>query len=117
MLGPDYHLFKALWDAAPAGAVVHRVKSDDPQLVGDGLTENDAIAFTHNNKTTVLLINANPHVKSVTLGGLSTAKSIARVTTKDSNLAPLEIDFSNSPSNNRIELKLPPRSIVVLTEN
>jgi len=65
-----YFVLQKLWQSAPAGSVVHRVRSSDSQIRGYDPLEVQSVAFDFKGRSTLLVINPTNFPKSLQISGL-----------------------------------------------
>lgn len=110
-ISKTYYVLQKLWHSAPAGSVVHRVGTDDPELSGYAPEAVQAVAFATGNRTTVLLINPTAQSKTLTLGGLSART--AEIYRTDAAVD-MKMVQRTAVAQKKIMLPLPSRSISII---
>jgi O-glycosyl hydrolase len=113
-ISKTYYVLKKLWHSAPAGSVVHQIKSNDEEIKGYDPLEVQTVAFEYKNRTTVLVINPTDESKSLNISGLSgrTATPFLTDATQDMK-AQATIKLVNTTA----ETILPKQSIMILTSD
>ena len=106
-----FYFLSCLWKNAPAGSIVHRVKSDDAELSGDSAEKVQCVAFENAKNQTVLLVNPTPLAKAVELRGLKGGAATPYLTDKTRDMAPQK---SLAIGEGAAHWTLPPRSVCVL---
>ena len=107
-ISKTYYVLKKLWHSAPAGSVVHRVRTDDPEISGYDPDRVQAVAFVTGARTTILLTNPTAQVKTFSVNGLTGRKATIFRTDETSDMKNVG---SPAVTAGRIPLKLPPYTI------
>ncbi len=111
-LSKTYFVLRRLWQNAPAGSVVHRVRSNDTQISGYTPFEVQTVAFEFEGRSILLMINPTNAPKSLQIAGLKGKIAAPFLTDAKSNAkAQKELVVRAG----KVSLVLPRSSILIVT--
>lgn len=84
-----YHIFSKLWNAAPRGSVVRKVRPDHPEIIAEDAFEIDTVAFERSDGDVILLVcNPTSTAQKLALTGLSGTLAKVYLTTAIADMTP-----------------------------
>ncbi len=113
-ISKSYYLLKKLWHSAPAGSIVKRVQTNDPDIRGFDPANVQTVAFDYHGQMTVLLVNPTSQAKSLTLQGLKGGQATTFLTDQTHDMAS---QGSKALVQGTTKVVLPSRSVaLIITE-
>lgn len=105
-----YYFLRKLWHSAPAGSVVHRVRTDDANIRGYDADKVQTVAFEGGGRLTVMLVNPTGRRRTVMLRGLEKGAALVYVTDAARDMA---LAARLPVREGALSVDLPPRSVVL----